>query len=289
MAATIFATPADDLQAVFDSAPENGTVVLAPGEYRQKTMIRTPGLTVVGAGADQTRLVWNEYARMRDALGAEWNTFRTYTLAVCGDGVSIRGITVENDARTPEVKGQEVALSVVATDFCMEDCRLVSTQDTLFVGPLPSDLIGRYEGFLVDELRSGYWMRQRFTRCCIAGTVDFIFGGGETVFENCELRTLVDARGTSYVAAPSHAPVQEAGFLFRNCRFTCEAGVKPGSVYLARPWRDYGMCRFEHCVYDTHIAPEGFDKWNDTHRDKTARFYETPEISGRVKWCNRPK
>ena len=27
-----------------------------------------------------------------------------------------------------------------------------------------------------------------------------------------------------------------------------------------------------------------FDKWNDTQRDKTARFYETPFAKGRVSW-----
>ena len=60
--------------------------------------------------------------------------------------------------------------------------------------------------------------------------------------------------------------------------------VLPSSIYLARPWRDYGLARFEHCAYGAHIAPEGFDKWNDTHRDKTARFYEIPGVPGRVSW-----
>jgi pectinesterase len=130
-------------------------------------------------------------------------------------------------------------------------------------------------------------MQQRFLGCLIEGTVDFIFGSGETVFENCELRSLRDARNTGYVAAPSHDPAQEEGFLFRSCRFTCEAGVEDGSIYLARPWRDYGMCRFENCVYGDHIAPEGFDKWNGTRRDLTARFLESPAQPGRVNWCNR--
>lgn len=289
MGQVIFATPADDLQALLDGAPENGVIRLAPGEYRQKVTIRVPGLTVVGAGAEQTRLVWGEYARMRDALGAEWNTFRTFTLAVCADGVTLQNLTVENDALSPEVRGQEVALSVVATDFRMENCHLISTQDTLFVGPLPSDLIGRYEGFLTDDLRRGDWMGQRFENCRITGTIDFIFGSGNAVFQRCELRSAMDARRVGYVAAPSHAPQQQEGFLFRNCRFTCDEGVTPGSVYLARPWRDYGMCRFENCDYGPHIAPEGFDKWNGTCRDRTARFYESPEIPGRVDWCNRPE
>lgn len=287
MSQIISVTPRDDLQAVFDSAPENAVIHLAPGIYRQKTMIRTPGLTLIGAGAEDTRIIYNDYARKRHPVGGEFNTFRTYTLAVCADGVTIRDLSVINDALRPETKGQEVALSVVGDGFLMENCRLTSTQDTLFTGPLPDDLIGRYEGFLLDPLRRGCPMRQRFVNCLIEGTVDFIFGCADASFENCELRSLRDARNCGYVAAPAHEPRQNEGYRFLNCRFTCEAGVTPGSIYLARPWRDFGLCRFENCSYAEHIAPEGFDKWNDTHRDRTARFFETPAVPGRVPWINR--
>lgn len=282
-------TPADDLQQVFDTAPAGAVIRLAGGDYRQKTMIRTPGLTLTGEGAGKTRLIFDDYAQKRDRWGAEYNTFRTYTLAVCADGVTIRDLTVENDALHPEVKGQEVALSVVADDFLMENCILRSTQDTLFLGPLPSDLIGRYEGFLLDDLRRGGPLRQTFRNCRIEGTVDFIFGRGETLFENCELRSIWDARPVGFVAAPAHEAHQGEGFRFRSCRFTCVNDIVPGSVYLARPWRDHGLAVFEDCSYGPHIAPEGFDKWNDTHRDRTARFWEIPAVPGRVPWINRDK
>ena len=282
-----YVTPEDDLQAVFDGAGENDVIRFAEGDYRCKTMIRTPGLTLVGAGSGKTRLIYNDYARKQHPIGGEFNTFRTYTLAVCADRVTVEDLSVINDARRPEVLGQEVALSVVATDFVMRRCTLTSTQDTLFLGPLPSDLIGRYEGFLDDALRAGYWMRQRFEDCLIEGTVDFIFGCGDAVFEDCEIRSLNDARHIGYIAAPAHSPSQEKGFLFQSCRLTRETGVGDGTIYLARPWRDYGLTTFRDCTMDAHIAPEGFDKWNDTHRDRTARFFEHPAVPGRVPWINR--
>ena len=283
----IRATPEDDLQSVFDTAPENSRVLLAEGVYRQKAVIRTPGLVVAGAGADRTRIVWNDYARKRDFLGAEYNTFRTYSLAVCAQGVTLEDLTVENDALAPETLGQEVALSVVADEFHMENCTLRSTQDTLFLGPLPSDLVGRYEGFLHDELRRFGFFRQTFRNCRIEGTVDFIFGCGQALFETCEIRSVQDKRKIGYVAAPAHDIRQEEGFRFRKCRFTAEAGVPEGSIFLARPWRDYGLAVFEDCSYGVHIAADGFDKWQGTDRDRTARFYETPAIPGRVSWINR--
>lgn len=280
--------PQENLQAVLDRARPGETIQLAEGEYRAKAAIFTPGLTLQGAGADRTRIVWDDYAKKPDERGVEYNTFRTWTLAVCADGVTLRDLSVANDSLRPEEKGQEVALTVYGDRFAMERCRLTSTQDTLFLGPLPDDLIERYDGFLPHWLRPSRSCLQRITHCLIEGTVDFIFGCGEAVFENCEIRSLCDARGIGYAAAPAHEPRQTRGFLFRGCRFTAEEGVAPGSIYLARPWRDYGLCRFQDCTYGPHIAPAGFDKWNDTHRDRTARFYETPPVAGRVDWVRNP-
>lgn len=287
MPETITVSPTDDLQTVFDAAPKNAKICLLPGIYRQKTVIRTPGLTLVGAGADETILVYDDYALKKDADGVEYNTFRTYTMAVCADDVTMRNLTIANNARNPAEKGQEVALSVVADRFFMEDCVLSSTQDTLFVGPLPADLIVRYDGFLADELRRGTPMKQQFRSCRIEGSVDFIFGCGNARFEQCHIHSVFDGRTIGYVAAPAHALCESEGFLFANCRFTCEDAVPSESIYLARPWRDYGLVRFENCTYASHIAPEGFDKWNDTSRDQTARFFEYPAVPGRAAWVNR--
>ena len=281
------ATPLDNLQQLFDSVPAGSTIRLAAGEYRQKLKLRTPGVTLEGAGMDKTVIVWDDYALKLDERGREYNTFRTWTLAVCADGVTMKNLAVVNDALHPECKGQEVALTVYGDDFTMQDCLLRSTQDTLFVGPLPKDLIARYDGFLSDDLRQDRLLSQRFARCRIEGTVDFIFGCGNAVFDDCKIRSVYDVRGIGYAAAPAHALEQTEGFLFRRCAFTCEDAVAPESIFLARPWRDFGLCRFVDCSYGAHIKPAGFDPWNDTQRDKTARFYETPAQPGRVPWSNR--
>ena len=278
---------ADELQETVRSARPGQTISLAPGVYRTKLLITTPGLTIRGAGADKTILVWDDYAKKLDEQGREYITFRTWTVAVCADGVTMEDLAIVNDAGHPEEKGQEVALTVYSDLFTMSRCRLASTQDTLFLGPLPRDLIARYDGFLPDCLRKEVVCRQRFSHCRIEGTVDFIFGCGEAVFENCEIRSVYDVRGCGYAAAPAHEREQEKGFQFIRCRFTAEETVAPGSVYLARPWRDYGLCAFRDCRYGSHIAPAGFDKWNDTQRDRTARFYETPPVPGRVSWVRK--
>ena len=279
-------SPSDSLQAAFDSAAPGSVIRLLPGVYREKAVIRTPGLTVCGSGADCTEIVWDDYALKKDSFGRDYNTFRTWTLAVCADDISLRDLSIINDALYPEEKGQEVALSVYGDNFTMTGCTLSSTQDTLFLGPLPPDLIERYDGFLPDELRRPGELKQHFENCLIEGSVDFIFGCGSALFENCEIRSVYDIRGCGYAAAPAHSLSQTSGFLFRGCSFTREEGVTDGSIFLARPWRDSGLAVFENCIYGPHISPLGFDKWNDTSRDKTARFRETPPVTGRVLWCN---
>ncbi len=277
-------TAGDDLTQALLRARSGDELFLAEGDYRCKLMVTVPGITIKGAGAAKTRIIWGDYARKLDELGREYVTFRTWTAAVCSDGVTMTDLSIINDAGHPEKLGQEVALTVYGDGFTMERCILSSTQDTLFCGPLPDDLIARYDGFLPDALRAARPCRQSFRDCLIEGTVDFIFGCGEALFEDCELRSLNDARGVGYIAAPAHELRQTRGFKFTDCHMTAEAGVEPGSVYLARPWRDFGLCEFENCSIGEHISPLGFDKWNDTTRDKTARFYETPSVAGRVPW-----
>lgn len=282
---TVNITPESSLAQALRNAQPNTRFVLAPGTYREKIEISAEGTELVGSGAADTRIVWGDYAKKLDGNGVEYNTFRTYTAAVLADGVTFRDLTVGNDALSPETKGQEVALTVCADRFTAENCSFISTQDTVFCGPLPPDLIERYDGFLKDELRRGGKMRQIFRNCLIAGNVDFIFGCGDTLFDRCEIRSVFDVRGHGYAAAPAHGAEQKVGFVFDGCAFTCEDAVADSSIFLARPWRDYGKCSFINCGYGRHISPEGFDKWNDTERDKTARFAECGDIpTGRVPW-----
>ncbi len=277
---TIFASPDDDLQQIVDSALPYTGIVLQRGVYRCKLELNTLGLTIEGADRDNTVIVWDDYAKKPDEKGVELNTFRTYTVAVCADEITLRNLTVANDAGNSPQKGQEVALTVYGGDFLAENCLLDSEQDTLFCGPLPDDLIERYDGFLKDKLRKHIRSRQIYRHCEVRGTVDFVFGCGDCLFERCTFLSKADGRH-GFVAAPAHDKNQAVGFVFDNCTFV---GQAPQSVFLARPWRDFGKASFVGCSYGDCILPQGFDKWNDTQRDKTARFAEDRHIDGRVGW-----
>ena len=60
---------AEELREAVRSAQPGQTVSLAPGVYRAKLLITTPGLTIRGAGADKTVLVWDDHAKKLDDQG----------------------------------------------------------------------------------------------------------------------------------------------------------------------------------------------------------------------------
>lgn len=234
-------------------------------------------------------LLGHRYAKELDEEGKELTTWRTATLKVTGDNNVFENLSVLNDAGDPVTKGQEVALAVYGSNNYFLRCHLVSTQDTLFSGPLPKDLEVRYRGFLPDAERfhfepvCNYYLQNR-----IEGTVDFIFGAGGAVFLQCDLFSLDDGRNEYYVSAPSHELDETFGYLFQECRFL-SGGAKDNTVYLSRPWRDYGLCVFSKCQYGPHIKKEGYSEWNELERKKTCRYEEYPLLEGRVPWLRNKK
>lgn len=124
-----------------------------------------------------------------------------------------------------------------------------------------------------------------FRRCRIEGGVDFIFGGAEAYFDDCELRSVEPG----FVFAPSTPEGQKTGFVARNCRFTCTEAVPSGSCYIGRPWRDHARLRLEHCELGRHIHPRGFDDWGRPECRKTVRFEEIGSYGVGAENADRPE
>ncbi len=267
-----YVNPTDNISELLQGLSEPACVFFAEGVYNQKIAICADDITLIGANRETTVITYGDYARKIHADGQEYNTFRTYTLCVTGNNVKMKNLTIVNSNTDPAAVGQCVALSVHSREFKGENLKLVSTQDTLFLSPFPDDLVTRYRGFIPrGQLYTEGGNRHIFEKCEISGTVDFIFGGAEAYFYDCDIISLYEKRGHGYVAAPCHCLAESRGFTFYNCRIK-SGGAQEGSVYLARPWRDYGKSVFVNCSLESHISPLLFDKWNDTDRDKSARF-----------------
>ncbi len=276
------------LNGILECLKPGDVLYLKNGIYNNKIEIDQSDITIIGESKDKTIITNKDhYYKIMDDYN-ECNTFRTYTLYIGGNNVSLSNITIENSSTPSNIYGQAVALYVDGDNFKCENCIIRSAQDTLFTGPLPKNLIERYTGFLKPSHLKSTKSRQIYINNDIYGDVDFIFGGAYALFYKCNIITIYSEARTepSYIAAPSHEEADKYGYLFYKCNLRSENNAK---TYLARPWRDYGNAAFIECNMTDNILPEGFNKWDKTNRDKTARFSEYTEgidLSSRVKWAH---
>ena len=280
--------PNESINETLTRVKDNDELFLKPGIYKEKVEFFNNNIKIIGADKENTIITNNDFYHKIMPDFNECNTFRTYTMYVGGDNVAIENITIMNSCDNASKYGQAVALHVEGTNFKITNSIIKSAQDTLFTGPLPKDLIERHQGFLPKSHLKGNKSIQIYDRCKIIGNVDFIFGGAYALFINCEIVSLANSsRGGGYLTAPSHEESDKFGYLFYKCNLIANQNAE--KVYLGRPWRDYGTCAFIMCNLGKHINPLGWNKWNKTNRDKTARFYEYSEnvdLSQREKWSH---
>lgn len=88
----------------------------------------------------------------------------------------------------------------------------------------------------------------------IEGAVDYIFGGGDALFENC---TLYNVRSGSIIVAPCHKTAK-FGYVFRNCVVDGNEAATDGKQKLGRPWHNAPIAVYIHTTMLIPIAPEGW-------------------------------
>lgn len=265
-------------------------ILLKDDEYYEKVVINKENIII--DGQDRARIYYDDYAKKTHEDGREYVTFRTYTVLVKSPHVTLKNITIENTAGEGYLVGQAVALHLYNDDITCYNCRLIAHQDTLFCGPFSPDLIDRYIDLLpADERIHNKEFHQRFISCYICGTVDFIFGGASCDFIDCTIESL-PTKTDAYICAPDHDLNNNYGMNFIDCRMIKSKETKNNSVYLARPWREYGCVRFTKCYLDSHIKKEGFSVWENTERHLACRFYENNSFGPgennvkRVSWAH---
>jgi len=239
---------------------------IAQGVYREKLRIDLPGATLNGRGAEKTKIVYGLSAHQTDETGAPLGTFRTPTLTVSANGVTLRNLTVENDAGPGERVEQAVALHIAGDRCAVYGCALVAHQDTLLLAPEGGDIAN-----------AGPCGRRAFlSDCLIRGNVDFIFGSYAAWFERCALWCV--SRGmdvNAMIAAPNTPEGQRYGFVFHRCRVTGDC--EPGTVYLGRPWRPFGKAAFLRCAFPRAVAEAGWLDWGTPFRPVWAGLCETAD------------
>mgnify|MGYP004514858127 FL=1 len=251
-------------------------IYVKKGVYKEKLIIPSwlTNITICGEDRDNTIITWDDHANIKMPVGGldseaavkgkPMGTFRTYTIKVQGSYITLKDITIENNAAK---LGQAVALHTEGDHILVQNCRLLGNQDTVYTG------VGG--------------TRVAFYDCYIEGTTDFIFGPSIAWFQNCEIHS----KANSYITAASTPAGQKYGYVFYKCRLTADKDVD--KVYLGRPWRPFAATIFIDCELGKHIRPEGWHNWNNAKNEETARYAEYgnkgegASTKNRVKWSKQ--
>ncbi|XP_041996967.1 probable pectinesterase 53 [Salvia splendens] len=217
-------------------------------------------VTIEGAGADATVVQWGDTAQSQP-LG----TYGSATFAVNSPFFIAKNITFKNTAPVPEpgaVGKQAVAFRISADTAVLVGCKFLGAQDTLY------DQLGRHY----------------YRDCYIEGSVDFIFGSGLSLFENCHVHAIASRVG-AVTAQGRSSILDESGFSFVKCKVTGS-----GALYLGRAWGPFSRVVFSYTYMDNIIIPKGWYNWGDPSREMTV-FYgqykctgEGARFAGRVAW-----
>ncbi|KAI5072019.1 hypothetical protein GOP47_0012125 [Adiantum capillus-veneris] len=256
------------VQAAINSVPsgniERVVIQIEAGVYEEKVKIpkKKPYITFQGAAAGETVITWHDNAR------SAGSTFKSASVSVMSDGFIAKDITFSNTAPYPHPGStdmQAVAFQISGDRAAFYNCRFLGTQDTLY------DHKGRHY----------------FRNCYIQGSVDFIFGGGLSLYQNCELRAIAKAYG-SFTAQKRKSKGEDSGFSFVQCKLTGS-----GVLYLGRAWGPYSRVVFVSSYIDAQIKPDGWYNWGDYTRERTVFYGEYQcrgpgaNMKGRVVWSHQ--
>lgn len=239
------------------------TIYIAEGIYQEKIFCEKKNITMIGAGSDKTIISWDDYGKKLHPDGRKYGTFRSYTAFFSSEIVTIKNLTIMNTSGDNRLAGQAIAAYVDAEVAFFDNVHFDSYQDTLFCAPFP-DSEREVGGFFGPRMHSPRNASLGFYHnCTISGNVDFIFGGGDALFNACLIisKSVSTKQGSvGYVCAPS-GKKEGIGFVFVGCEFTT-LNCGKGSVYLARPWREEAKVALVNCYLDDHIHKAGWSAWN---------------------------
>ncbi|MEU9456436.1 pectinesterase family protein [Streptomyces sp. NPDC048277] len=262
------------VQAAIDKVPANNTkpvtIAVKKGTYRG--VFTVPGnkpyvtLKGLGATASDVVLVENHGASTKKADGTTYGTFGSATAFVDGHDFTASNLTISNDlgAGGTTAVSQAVALNLSADRAVLTNVRILGLQDTL----------------LVNDSARAY-----FQKSYVAGTVDFIFGGGTAVFDRSEIHQLGSG---GFLTAASTPTTRTYGYLFYKSDIT--GAGKAGTTNLGRPWRQGAQVTYRESAIGSFINTA--QPWTDMSGAtwKNARFSEYRNTgAGATANSNRPQ
>jgi len=251
-----FTTVQHAISAVPDGNSKWFIIYIKNGVYKEKLKIEAAKsfIHIIGESNKDTILTYD------DCKNTAGSTASSASVTIIANDFIADNITFENsfDYFNSNLGDRQAVAALLRGDRqVFNNCRFLGNQDTLF-------------------LRIG---RQYLKNCYIQGHIDFIFGNGTTVFDNCEIHSLYK-QGTS-ITASSTFESTEFGFIFLNCNITGDVKYKDSSsVFLGSPWHESAIkvpmksnTVYINCKLGDHIHPEGWTSMSGVF-PKTERLWE---------------
>ena len=254
------------VQAAVDAVPANNasrvTITIKAGTYRENVVIPSnkPYITFQGLGssASATVIVNNKSA------GA-YGTTGSATVYVQSKEFNATNLTFNNDYdEAANGSSQALALALYGDKAVLKNVRVTADQDTLLI----------YNS-----------SRVYFASSYIEGTVDFIYGNGQAVFNAC---SIYEKRSTGGPLTAANTPsTQTYGFLIYKSTIT---GATSNTTQLGRPWGAAAQVLYRESSLSATIATA--QPWINmsTNTWQNARFSEYKNTgSGATTNSNRPQ
>jgi pectinesterase len=264
---------------------------LRAGTWTEKLTIRQPGVHLIGEGRNKTVLTYNSAAGQLDAEGKPLGTPGSATLTIEAPDCVLSDLTLANHFDYIDAIARQKFAPIGPNGAQALALWLAKDADRTLLDQV--DLVGHQDTLFADKGTS------LFRACRISGSVDFIYGAGRALFEECEIVSRFRPglqRNHGFITAPSTDRRQPFGLVFRACRLIREPEVPPASVVLGRPYRPrkqfadgaygdpdaVGSSVFLSCWMDDHISADGWDEMYYANADggrsplrpEEARFFE---------------
>ncbi|KAL0368208.1 UNVERIFIED_CONTAM: putative pectinesterase/pectinesterase inhibitor 28 [Sesamum calycinum] len=240
---------------LFISKKQRSLLALQPnaaGVYKESVEIpkKVNKIVLIGDGPLKTRIT----GRKNYAEGVK--TFHTATVAVNADEFMAKDIGIENTAGP--LGHQAVALRVSGDRAIFHNVHIDGYQDTLYA----------------------HTYRQYYRDCSISGTIDFIFGDAQALFQNCKFvvrkpgpnqACMVTAQGRVERHSLGATVIQNGDFVAEPALLQASPPVK---VYLGRPWKMLSRTIIMQSNIGGFVAPEGWSVWQGTFALDTLYYAE---------------
>ncbi|MCV9388825.1 pectinesterase family protein [Reichenbachiella ulvae] len=233
-----YMTVTDAIENAPSSSAFPWVIFVKNGKYTGHHLIpiTKPNLHVIGQSREGVIISDNRLSGDDGNGSPVYHVSEGATMVVEASDIYFENITFENSYGYENQSGpQALALYTNNDRIGLKNCYLRSYQDTYLTS--------------TRNLSDRHYLNE----CKIEGAVDYIYGGGDVLFDDCVLNNMRKDGG--YIVAPSHEEGTAWGYVFNNCILDGADGV---TTYYGRPWKNAPKAVFLNSTLKVDVYASGW-------------------------------